>query len=129
MPGAGQFAAGLNNAIGDLPLALERSDVSGSVERIAQVPIYFSDALVRRAASLQMTKDSAAPTVRLAKETMDKLGLSAGAAVRVTQSGGQAVLDVEIDDSVPAGCARVVAGHATTAMLGDMFGVISVERA
>ena len=129
MPGAGQFADGLNNAIGDLPLTLEQSEVSASLQRIAQVPIYFSDALVRRAASLQMTKDSAVPAVRLAKETIEKLGLSVGEAVRVIQNAGQAVLEVEVDDAVPAGCARVLAGHAGTAMLGDMFGVITVERA
>ena len=129
MPGAGQFADGLNNAIVDLPLVLEQSEPSASLQRIAQVPIYFSDALVRRAASLQMTKDSAVPTVRLAAETIENLGLSVGGAVRVTQNAGQALLEVEVDDAVPAGCARVVAGHAMTAMLGDMFGVISVERA
>lgn len=129
IPGAADFADGLNNVIGDLPLALDKTDVPNGLQRIAQVPIYFSDALVRRGVSLQMTNESAEPTVRLAAETMAKLGLSAGMAVRVTQDAGQAFLDVEVDDAVPAGCARVVSGHASTANLGDMFGVISVERA
>ena len=33
------------------------------------------------------------------------------------------------DASVPVGCVRVAAGHASTAALGAMFGPISVERA
>jgi hypothetical protein len=39
------------------------------------------------------------------------------------RSGGQD------DNNVPVGCVRVAAAHASTAMLGDMFGSISVERA
>ena len=34
-----------------------------------------------------------------------------------------------LDETVPAGCVRVAAAHASTAALGDMFGTINVERA
>ena len=42
---------------------------------------------------------------------------------------GVAKLVAKSDDRVPVGCVRVAAAHATTAMLGEMFGQISVERA
>jgi NADH-quinone oxidoreductase subunit G len=37
-------------------------------------------------------------------------------------------LVVQADDAMPAGTARVAAGHSATAELGAMFGTISVER-
>ena len=41
------------------------SAVANGVERVADVPIYFSDAIVRRAASLQQTADARAPRARM----------------------------------------------------------------
>jgi NADH-quinone oxidoreductase subunit G len=126
---SGEFADGLDNAIDEAVLVVEELKAGGAMQRIAPVPIYFSDSLVRRAPALQMTKDSVAPTVRMSLDTMTKIGLSDGELVRLTQQEGQANLKTEVDETVPLGCAIVAAGHASTASLGDMFGAISVERA
>lgn len=129
LPSAAEFAGGLDNAIDDADFSPTMLNLDGELQRVAPVPIYFSDSLVRRARSLQMTKDSVSPTARMSVDTMTKFGLADGVLVRVTQRGGQASLKAEADETVPFGCAIVAAGHASTASLGDMFGAISVERA
>lgn len=57
------------------------------------------------------------------------VGAADGAAVRVAQGAYVATLVAKADETVPSGCVRVAAAHATTAALGDLFGAITVERA
>ena len=127
LPADAEFAPGLDNGIGALPLALPQPD--GALQRIADVPIHFADPLVRRAPALQQTRDARPPQARMCAATMAKLGIVAGTSVRVRQGDGEALLTAAIDDAVPADCIRVAAAHASTARLGDMFGTISVEHA
>jgi NADH-quinone oxidoreductase subunit G len=37
------------------------------------------------------------------------------------------MMKIALDASVPDGCVRVAAAHASTSMLGPMFGPIAVE--
>lgn len=121
------FVGGLNNAISGLEISLP--NIESGLQRIADVPIYFADALVRRGTALQETHDAEAPMARMSAATLSSVGLSDGAALRVKQGPGEAVLTAQLDDTVPAGCIRVSAAHTSTASLGDMFGSITVERA
>jgi NADH-quinone oxidoreductase subunit G len=57
--------------------------------------------------------------------TLARLGLRAGANVRLGQGLGAVDLTVQLDDGLPGGCVRVAAGHPATAALGPMFGPIS----
>ncbi len=98
------------------------------LERIADVPIYATDSLVRRASSLQLTVDARAPFASLPPRLWSQLGLSAGDKVRVAQGAAQAVLPARVDATLAANVLRVPAGHADTAALGAMFGAISVEK-
>jgi NADH-quinone oxidoreductase subunit G len=102
---------------------------AGALERVADVGIYWSDAIVRRSQPLQQTKDGAEPKARLSRELAQKLGVAAGDAVKVSQGEGSAVLVAAIDDTLPANVVRVAAGHQSTSALGAMFGSISVEKA
>ncbi|HEX2603418.1 MAG TPA: NADH-quinone oxidoreductase subunit NuoG [Oxalicibacterium sp.] len=103
--------------------------VAGALERVADVGIYWSDAIVRRSQPLQQTKDGAEPKARLSRELAQKLGIAAGDAVKVSQGEGSAVLVAAIDDTLPVNVVRVAAGHQSTSALGAMFGSISVEKA
>ena len=94
---------------------------------MAEVPIYFADAVVRRAASLQKTRDAAVPAVSMHSAELGRLGVQPGDAVKVSQGQGSVRLAVAIDDRLPRGVVRVAAGHAATAALGGMFGAVSVE--
>ena len=102
---------------------------SGGLQRIADVPIYFTDPIVRRASSLQQTRDARSPRASMNGVTIARLGLAAGDQVRVMQAGGEALLELARDDGLPADCVRVAAAHFSTAGLGPMSGDVTVERA
>ncbi|HEX6722609.1 MAG TPA: molybdopterin-dependent oxidoreductase, partial [Burkholderiaceae bacterium] len=99
------------------------------LERVADVPIYCTDALVRRSAPLQATRDAQAPVVGLPSVLWSQLGLSAGAKVRVAQGEAAAILPAEESPSLAPTAVRIAAGHAHTASLGAMFGAVTVEKA
>jgi len=101
------------------------------LERLTTVPIYATDALVRRATSLQLTRDGRdAAVASLPQALWTELGLSEkGAQVRVTQNGGEAVLAAQLDASLPATVVRIPAGIPETAALGAFTGAIAVIQA
>ena len=99
-----------------------------ALERIADVPIYATDSLVRRATSLQLTADARAPMASLPQALWDRLGLSAGDKLRVSQGAAHAVLPAHCDATLAPTVVRVPAGHADTASLGAMFGTVTVEK-
>jgi NADH-quinone oxidoreductase subunit G len=123
------FVAGkLNNAIG-AAAAVTIGSSSGGIERIGEVPIYSSDAIVRRAASLQKTADARmAGMISLPGALFEKFALAQGGDVRVTQGEGVAVLKARRDDGLPDNCVRVAAGHVLTSALGAPFGEVKLER-
>jgi len=67
--------------------------------------------------------------LRMNGAELKNLGLQPGAQARVSQGEGSVQLAVAEDNGLPAGVARVAAGHPATAALGAMFGMIKVERA
>lgn len=118
----------LNNIANVMPQGAT-SGVSGRLERVADVPIYFTDAIVRRAESLQQSADARAPKASLSAALAEKLGITDGAQVKVTQGQGSAVLLATVDAKLPESVVRVSVAHASTSGLGGMFGAISVEKA
>jgi len=96
-------------------------------ERVADVPIYFADPLVRRAPSLQVTADARPPRARMNAITLQQIGISEGATLKVRQGRGEAVLTAIMDAAVPAGVVRIAAAHASTCGLEGLSGPIIVE--
>jgi len=135
LPSQDQITARLSNATrvgidSRVAAGAKSGDANGpgsATERVADVPIYFADPLVRRAPSLQKTRDAHAPLARVNAAMLAALKLTDGGAARVRQAGGEAMMKIAVDASVPDGCVRVAAAHATTSMLGPMFGPIGVE--
>ena len=117
----------LSNAIGAVAVRAEDSRHDG-LERIADVPIYFADPLVRRASSLQRTRDAQEPTARASSATLAKFGVNAGERITFASEEGKAELVVVADEGVAPGCVRIAAAHPTTYYLGQLNGKISVER-
>ncbi|MEP6875094.1 MAG: NADH-quinone oxidoreductase subunit NuoG [Burkholderiales bacterium] len=120
------IAARLSNA--GAPVAAAYAAIGG-LERIADVPIYATDSLVRRATSLQLTADARGSFASLPQALWSQLGLKSGDKVRVSQGAAQAVLTARLDATLADTAVRVPAGLADTATLGAMFGAITVERA
>ena len=127
IPVGSEFVSGLDNGLSGVALSL--GVAPGGLQRVADVPIYFADPLARRSPALQKTADAAAPTARMNAATLAQAGVADAMQVRVKQGQGEALLFAKADETVPAGCVRVAAAHASTALLGDMFGSITVERA
>lgn len=99
------------------------------LQRVTDVPIYRTDAIVRRAEALQASQASRAPVARMHAQTMAGLGVEQGASVRVKSASGQMDLIAELDNTLAAGAVRISAGFAQTAVLGSAFGQLNVERA
>jgi NADH-quinone oxidoreductase subunit G len=91
--------------------------------------VYFSDAIVRRAESLQQTTDARTPHAVLSVALAEKLGVNSGDKVRVSQGTTTIVIDCATDRGLPENVVRVASAHTSTAALGPMFGAISVEKA
>jgi len=120
-----EVAAKLDNRLSGI--ALQTPAASGGLQRIADVPIYFSDAIVRRAASLQKTCDAAAPRAWMNAALLAKLGLKDGQTVTIRQGGGEADVSAARDDRLPRDCVRLAAAHPSTRNLGPMSGEVSME--
>lgn len=125
--GAPEFVSGLDNRVENVALSLD-SAVTG-IERVTDIPTYFADAIVRRAPSLEKTRDSVAPTLRMNAETLARLNIAAGDAVKVGAGGTAVLLHAALDTTLPDAVARVSAAHPDTVALGAMFTSLTVEKA
>jgi NADH-quinone oxidoreductase subunit G len=101
----------------------------GGIERIADVPMYFADPLVRRSPPLQKTRESQPPRAWMNARMLQRFGVAAGQPVLVKQGSGEARLMAALDDKLPDDCVRVSAAHPATAKLGAMFGSVTLEKA
>ena len=112
----------LSNSIqGSFPTA---SSVSG-IQRIADVPIYFADPLVRRSPSLQKTRDARPPRAWMNSRLLARLGVAAGQPVLINAS---VKLMCALDDRLPDECVRIAAAHPSTAAVGPMFGALTLAK-
>ena len=118
----------LDNRLKDARVDAIAPPQADGIQRVAEVPIYAADAIVRRARALQLTRDAAPPVAWMNRALAGKLGLQDGDGVRVRQGRGEAVLAAGIDDKLPDGCMRVAAARAETAALGAMSGTLTAER-
>jgi NADH-quinone oxidoreductase subunit G len=104
-------------------------EAATEAERIADVPGYWTDAIVRRAASLQKTADARPPRATANETTLKRFGLARGDRAWVRQGAAVALLECAVDPRLPDGVVRVPAAHSSTSALGPMFGPIRMERA
>jgi NADH-quinone oxidoreductase subunit G len=126
--GTPDFVSGLDNGID--AVALNLATVAGGLERLADVPIHFADALARRAPALQQARDSVAPAAGINAATLAKLGLGEGDRVRVAANGEAGVLlTTRLDRGLPDDVVRIAAAHADTRGLGPMSASLTVEKA
>ncbi|HYX66590.1 MAG TPA: molybdopterin-dependent oxidoreductase, partial [Burkholderiales bacterium] len=116
----------LSNRIGGVE---EKAVSLSGVQRVADVPAYFADPLVRRSPPLQKTREARPPRAWMNATLLAKLGVAAGQPVRVKSDAGEAKLLAALDDGLPHDCVRIPAGHPTTAALGPMFGTLTLEKA
>jgi NADH-quinone oxidoreductase subunit G len=126
--GNNDFSGRLNNITKLAPSAASYGS-GEQLERLADVPIYFADAIARRSEPLLRTADAQAPLATISTKLAEQLGVSTGDKVTVSQGKGSVVLAANVDTRLPANVVRVAAAHELTAVLGDMFGPINVTKA
>ncbi|HEX3895851.1 MAG TPA: NADH-quinone oxidoreductase subunit NuoG [Rudaea sp.] len=100
----------------------------GSFVRVATVPIYRADAVVRRAPSLQAHPLTGRAAVGLHPDDALALGLSADAQAKVSADGVEATLPVIVTRAVPRGSAWIESTWSETAALPPMGSVVIVAR-
>jgi len=93
--------------------------------RLATLPIYRTDAVLRRATALQAHPLNRSAAVRVNADEAKRLGLAGGEQVRVAD----ATLLLTIDETVPAGTVWIEAGHDVTAALPPYGAAITLSKA
>lgn len=107
-----------------LPAALVSP--SAALIRIADVPCYAMDPVVRRATSLQQTTDAHPAAIYLNQHEASRAGLSAGGHAVARQGDDQATLPIIIDARIPNGCVLIPTALPETASLGASFGPVEL---
>lgn len=106
-------------------IAAPRNDL----ERVAAVPIYACDSLVRRAPALQATADAkAAAVAHVGLDLWESLAFRSGDRLRINQGSGSAELPVALDASLAPKTLRIPAGLPQTCALGRADEALRVER-
>jgi NADH-quinone oxidoreductase subunit G len=111
--------------------SLQRPDANreqGSFVRIATVPIYRTDPVVRRAKSLQSHPLTGHAAVGLHPEDALALGLSADAQAKVSAGDAEVTLPVIVTREVPRGSAWIESTWSQTKSLPPSGSVVTVAR-
>ena len=115
--------------LASISLPESTSGGSSSIERIADLPIYATDMLVRRAYSLQLTTDARPRLLSISTALAQQLGVEAGGSVRVRAGDAVLELPAAIDPTLAARAVRIPTGMAATAALGAASGELVIEKA
>ena len=104
-------------------LPLQFSDAQQQLQRLATVPLYATDALVRRAKSLSQTQDfRQEQCVRMSSILAKSLGFNKGVELLVEQNKGHGVkLILKIDERLPDKTVLIPMGMRLTCALGEAF--------
>jgi NADH-quinone oxidoreductase subunit G len=123
---AGEFgmkSAAASGKIAEVPAAAK------GLVRIATVPIYRSDAVLRRCPALQAHPLTGKATVGLHVDDAKALGLAEGDRAKVEGEGVSAELPVEISRAVPRGAAWIDATWRETRALPPTGSSLTVVKA
>jgi len=99
------------------------------LERVATLPMYAVDGIVRRADALQLAPDGQVGGLRLNPDDAAALSLAGGESALVSENGDSVTLEVEIDARVAKGAAVAPQAIAATRALGGPAAVLRVKKA
>jgi NADH-quinone oxidoreductase subunit G len=130
----------LNKYLKTLPIRLDnRSDIEptdeenspkDSIERLAEVGIYSTDAIVRRAVSLQKTPQAKLDKVLMNTSTLTQQGLQEGSQVKVLSERDRdgVILSCAVDDKLMDGVVRIALAHFATEKVTGGSGLIELVK-
>jgi NADH-quinone oxidoreductase subunit G len=121
------------DSLDKMPCPKEILDIKGhhQLVRVAPVPIYHVDGWVRRADSLQKTKDAQVKNIILHPNTANKLGLKENQSLLVKQDSKvtEISLPLRINKDMPEGVASIPLGIPEVSSIGTSFGLVELEPA
>ena len=97
--------------------------------RVGDAPMYAIDGLVRRAGSLQQTKDAIAVGAYVHPLLAKRVNLTEGVNVTVRQGEAKAVLPVVYDQRVPDACVYIPSALKGVETLGFAYGSVELTPA
>lgn len=118
----------LNNKVTVLGQEVRRAVALTGLERVAEVAIYRTDMIVRRAESLQATEISRTPKARLNAVTLSNLQVADGDKVKVKSATGEGEFIVSLDNNLADNTIRLAQGFDETVALGSAYAQLTVER-
>jgi NADH-quinone oxidoreductase subunit G len=98
------------------------------LERIAYLPMYAVDAIVRRAGALQKTPDGDVAALCINSADATRLGLASGDKAMVSEKSASVQLPVIVADAVAEGAALLSMAIEETLPLGAPAGMLTVTR-
>ena len=107
----------------------ELSKLAQGLVRIADVPIYAVDAMVRRSAPLQATADADLWQIRVNSATAEKLELVSAVEAKLSQNGVEVVLPLMVDERLPDNAVYLPAGLSASVGLGTGFATVELTNA
>lgn len=108
---------------------LNKSILSGSIHRLADQAIYASDGIVRRAPSLQLTRDAKmANQIGVGEDLFEQLSLKEGDLLTVSQEGKTLKASVTLQPGLASGVVRIAVGTGMSTQLGSMFGEVTIAK-
>jgi NADH-quinone oxidoreductase subunit G len=96
--------------------------------RLAEMPVYAVDAVVRRAASLQKTADAVTAAAHVHETVAAALEVREGNRVDVRQGGQPLRMELVIDNRIAPGCVWIPAGVAGSVGLGANGAPLEIDR-
>lgn len=119
----------LSNRFTANPEIVGRVSFAASLERLADQPIYSSDAIVRRAPALQRTRDAKdAALIGIGQTLWNQFGLNEGDRVVLTQNGKTVEAAVILQAGLADGVVRISTATELSMQLASMFGELSLSK-
>ncbi len=101
--------------------------VGEGLERIADIPAYRVDAVVRHAEALQHAADGGDAVIRVNPADLQRLNVAQATQLKITQGSVDVKLPFVADEAIPEGAIWIPAGFAETAELTESFGSVKVS--
>ncbi len=98
---------------------------AGGMKRIASMPVYRSDAVLRRASALNAHPLTRGAAVRMHADDAARMGVSDGDSLQVS---GSVTLPVVVDEAVPVGAVWIESAYAESAALPPHGATLNLNR-
>ncbi|MFW5450302.1 MAG: NADH-quinone oxidoreductase subunit NuoG [Methylophagaceae bacterium] len=107
----------------------KRLELNSQLMAISEVPMYQSDAIVRRSSALQQTPENQQAIVaRMNAKEADKHNVSEAERITINQGHSTVNMPFEIDNSIADDCIYLATGIEQTATLGAAFSNVKVAK-